>query len=211
MSKFGDALKQHHYTTVPGNPYLMPPEALVHNPVYNEKLDVFSFGCLILHMLTRNIIVPTEKYKPKPQDPDSYVKISEWDRRASSIKPVLDDILIPVAMNCLEDDPFRRLNASDIIEIISRLQLIPDRYAHLCGVRIVKLSGNIFFCKIKEDSFYETPIIKLKEAIIKSEGIPSNLIWLIYEGTHLEDDKTFKDYKIERHAKIHLIIRQRGG
>ena len=57
MSKLGDALKEYNYNTVPGNPYMMPPETFVHNPVYNEKLDVFSFGCLILHILTGNIIM----------------------------------------------------------------------------------------------------------------------------------------------------------
>ncbi|XP_011406707.1 PREDICTED: PTI1-like tyrosine-protein kinase 1 [Amphimedon queenslandica] len=85
MSKLGDALKEHNYNTFPGNPYLMPPEAFVHNPVYSEKLDVFSFGCLILHMLTGNVIVPTDQYKPSPQDRNSFIKVSEWDRRAGSI------------------------------------------------------------------------------------------------------------------------------
>uniref|UniRef100_A0A1X7TMF2 Protein kinase domain-containing protein n=1 Tax=Amphimedon queenslandica TaxID=400682 RepID=A0A1X7TMF2_AMPQE len=211
MSKFGDALKQHHYTTAPGNHFMMPPEALVHNPVYNKKLDVFSFGCLILHMFTGNIIVPTDQYEPKPHDPGSYVKISEWNRRAKYIKPVLDHRLIPVAMNCLQDDPFKRLNASDIIEIIIRLQLRPDRYAHLCGVHIVTILRTNFFCNISEDSFYETRIIELKDAITKLKGIPYEHIRLLYEGRQLADDMTFKDYKIEKFAKIYLSLRLIGS
>ena len=210
MSKFGDALKQHHYTTTTGNPYLMPPEALVHNPVYNEKLDVFSFGCLILHMLTGNIIVPTDQYKPKPEDPGSFIKVSEWDRRASSINPVLGNQLIPLAKYCIEDDPFRRINASDIIEIISRLQ-IDDRDAHLCGIYVVTHDGGKIFCKVSEESFDDTYIVSLKAALVNVKGIPVNMIRLFYKDTILSDNMKFKDYEIERLADIHFYEGQVGG
>lgn len=34
---------------LPGNFSHMPPEARMHDPVYSEKLDIFSFGCVMIH------------------------------------------------------------------------------------------------------------------------------------------------------------------
>ena len=39
-------------TTAPGTSVYMPPEALVADPVYGTSLDMFSFGILILHIVT---------------------------------------------------------------------------------------------------------------------------------------------------------------
>ena len=102
-------------TTSPGALYAMPPEALENNPVYDHTLDVFSFGCLILHILTGQFPVPTPQYVPKP---GSFVMVSEWDRRASYIEQVLDNKLISLARHCLEDNPVRRPNMNEVIEEI---------------------------------------------------------------------------------------------
>ena len=45
-------------TMCPGNPAYMPPEALRDNPKYNEKLDCFSFGVLIMQVLILNYFRP---------------------------------------------------------------------------------------------------------------------------------------------------------
>ena len=102
-------------TTSPGALYAMAPEALENNPVYDHTLDVFSFGCLILHILTGQFPVPTPQYVPKP---GSFVMVSEWDRRASYIEQVLDNKLIPLARHCLENNPVRRPNMNEVIEEI---------------------------------------------------------------------------------------------
>ena len=114
MSKLADAnaMKQ-HLTTAPGNPYMMPPEALEHDPIYDNSLDVFSFGCLILHVLSGQIPVPTPQYVRNPSDPKSFVQVSEWDRRASYIEQVPK---IHLVKQCLENNPSRRPNMNQIIE-----------------------------------------------------------------------------------------------
>ena len=116
MSKLADAnaMKQ-HLTTAPGNPYMMPPEALEHDPVYDNSLDVFSFGCLILHVLTGQIPAPTPQYVRNPSDPKSFVQVSEWDRRASYIEQVPR---IHLVKQCLENDPSRRPSMNEVIEEI---------------------------------------------------------------------------------------------
>ena len=116
VSKLADAnaMKQ-KLTTTPGTICMMPPEALQHNPVYDHKLDVFSFGCLILHVLTGQTPLPTLQYAPKPNDPGSFVQVSEWDRRASYIEQVPR---IHLVKQCLENDPSRRPNMNEVIEEI---------------------------------------------------------------------------------------------
>ena len=56
MSKFADlnATRLATMTTCPGIPAFMSPEALDEPPVYTEKLDNFSFGVLLVQILTRS-------------------------------------------------------------------------------------------------------------------------------------------------------------
>ena len=121
MAKISDlgmskSVKKQHLTTMPGNANMMPPEALEHNPVYDHTLDIFSFGCLILHVLTGQIPVPTPQYVPKPNDPDSFSRVSEWDRRVNYVKQVSDDYLLAIAKQCLEDKPSERPNIANVVQ-----------------------------------------------------------------------------------------------
>ena len=110
LSSFGSAtyLDKRPLTTAPGAPYVTPPEALEHNPVYDHTLDVFAFGCLILHILTGQFPVPISQS----------IVDSEWDKRASYAEQVLDSKLIPLARQCLENNPVRRPNMNEAIEEI---------------------------------------------------------------------------------------------
>uniref|UniRef100_A0A1X7TMB3 Protein kinase domain-containing protein n=1 Tax=Amphimedon queenslandica TaxID=400682 RepID=A0A1X7TMB3_AMPQE len=109
-------------TKAPGNIAVMPPEALEDNPVYDHKLDVFSYGCLILHVLTGQFPQPTNQFKPKPsrKSADDYIKVPECNRRSYYIEklPQVSD-LTSLVKQCLSDDPTKRPEikiASSIIE-----------------------------------------------------------------------------------------------
>ena len=84
-------------------------------------MDVFSFGCLILHVLTDQIPVPIDQYAPKSNNPQSFIKDLEWHRRASYVKQILGNELIPLAIDykrCLKDDPLLRCNMNEVMEEI---------------------------------------------------------------------------------------------
>ena len=108
VSRLADTFKKHHLTTAPGNPMVMPPEALKDKPVYDHKLDVFSYGCLILHVLTGQFPEPTNQFIPGKGE--SYRKVPEWDRRLKYIQQIpKENELLPLAKQCLNDDPTGRL------------------------------------------------------------------------------------------------------
>ncbi|XP_019855261.1 PREDICTED: probable receptor-like protein kinase At2g42960 [Amphimedon queenslandica] len=104
VSRLADTFKKHHLTTVPGNAMVMSPEALNHNPVYDHKLDVFSYGCLILHVLTGQLPQPTDQFVPERRRRGSFKRVSEWDRRSSYIENIpKENELLPLAKQCLTD------------------------------------------------------------------------------------------------------------
>ena len=57
-----DPRRQSRMTQAPGTAHFMPPEALadVTNIRYGKELDVFSFGCVMLHTLSH--LWPTPSY-----------------------------------------------------------------------------------------------------------------------------------------------------
>ena len=52
VSRYVDPRDASSLTTNPGNLLFMPPESRVKNPSYTTKLDIFSFGNLIIHTVT---------------------------------------------------------------------------------------------------------------------------------------------------------------
>ena len=209
MSTLADAMKK-HLTTAPGNPYMMPPEALEHNPVYDHSLDVFSFGCLILHVLSGQIPVPTKEFLPKPSDPGSFVKVSEWDRRASYVQQVPhDNGLLSIAKQCLDDIPSTRPSMAEAIEKFK----IPDQGGPPYGIIIVS-AGKIHFIHVSDDaeSFGKMTIAELMAEITRKTSISECDQRLIWAGKQLEDRDgyTLKKYDIQPSATIHLVLRLRG-
>jgi len=53
-------------------------------------------------------------------------------------------------------------------------------------------------------------ILSIKNKIFNYDGIPINEQYLIYNNTHLEDERTIHDYKIENNAVIYLILKQKN-
>ena len=111
-----DTLKKGQLTTGPGTPYAMPPEALKHNPVYNHKLDVFSYGCLILHVLTNKVLLPSNQFIPKPGDSSGvFIQVSEWERRSDYSKMIsTKNEFLPLAKKCLANEPEERPEMSEL-------------------------------------------------------------------------------------------------
>ena len=117
VSRLADTFnKQQLLTTAPGTQCAMPPEALKSNPVYDHKLDVFSYGCLILHVLTNKVPLPSEQFIPKPGDSSGvFIQVSEWERRSKYIKMIpSENEFLPLAKKCLAKEPEGRPEMSQL-------------------------------------------------------------------------------------------------
>lgn len=65
IADLGQAIvKQHNYeqymSQAPGALCYMPPEVLKRNPKYDQSIDIFSFGVLILHTISELLPVPED-------------------------------------------------------------------------------------------------------------------------------------------------------
>ena len=106
MSKFRPTDLGFLSTKTPGCLPYMPPEALGKEPQYTEKLDIFSFGVLMLQMVTG-------------EEPNSDIHgigtVPEVERRKVHIELVPDGhVLKKDILQCLDDDPSKRPTAQTV-------------------------------------------------------------------------------------------------
>jgi hypothetical protein len=67
------------------------------------------------------------------------------------------------------------------------------------------ISGKTITLYINEDE--DLTIDNINDMIFKKEGIPKELLYLIYGGKVLESNKKMSDYKIVNNSTIHMNIR----
>ena len=118
VSRMADTFNYQKLSVAPGNSVVMPPEALKDNPVYDYKLDVFSYGCLILHVFTHEWPKPSDKYVHSTDffQKGTFILVNEWDRRAKYTAIISNDNPFYLfAKSCLENDPKKRPTMSNAI------------------------------------------------------------------------------------------------
>ena len=122
--------KQSHTTApgtrVPGTSAVMPPEALQEKPHYNNKLDVFSFGTLTLHVVTQT-------FPNVHEVPFEYIEKGKMQiaKRMSVIRKMSQDhCLYPLAMECLLDDQNKRPTTQSLNTQLKRLSEQHPRQFH---------------------------------------------------------------------------------
>ena len=115
QSRLKEVNKEYFSTGQPGALPFMPPEALRDTARYNEKIDTFSVGVLMLEVATQ-------------QSPQVSLvgigTVSELKRREKDLSNLPGDHpLEPLILNCLNDDPKKRPRIA-ILLIQKELQTI---------------------------------------------------------------------------------------
>ena len=132
MARLGDyspQISQLTYTMCPGTDAYMPPEAVKEEPTYSEKIDCFSFGVIVLQILTREFPKPGNRRKeveishPGLPSGTVEVRVSEIERRQNHIGKIdPDHPLLSIALDCLKDKDTERPVAQQLCERTASLK-----------------------------------------------------------------------------------------
>ena len=111
-------------TKAPGTVDYMPPEALenVTNICYGKELDVFSFGCVMLHTLSHQWPTPSQAVIINPETGIATGGRTESERRSQYFEGIdrsRSDVLIPLIESCLSNLP---KNRPSIVRVCDQLE-----------------------------------------------------------------------------------------
>ena len=125
-------MNQMTQTKAPGTPCYMPPEALTAKPKYTSKIDIYSYGVLIIHTLCGKWPFPGETFHPDPQNPATMIPISEVERRAEYLQEIGNDHpLMTLVRQCLSNAPAQRPEASALLNRINTiLSALPQPFTN---------------------------------------------------------------------------------
>ena len=112
-------------TLCPGNVLYMSPEALDEAKSYTAKLDVFSFGVIVIQILTRQFPNPTDRFRivyVAEFDEMLRREIAETERRKAHLQLIPEaHSLKPLALQCLKKEN-ERPSALQLCERLSELK-----------------------------------------------------------------------------------------
>ena len=115
MTRAMDPSKMTRKSSAKGTQAFMPPEALHSPPRYDEKLDVFSYG---------NVIVTTVIHDwPEPGPPTKYegdklIALTELQRREQYLNrfnQIENNLFLPIVSSCLENRPHQRPSSFHLV------------------------------------------------------------------------------------------------
>ena len=123
-------------TMAPGTRSHMPPEALTPDPDYNEKLDIFSFGNIMIHFFSEKCILSLPSFRQDPNSPRRKIPLSELEKRSEYLALIGEDHShLSLIHDCLEEFPDYRPPTEVVVERLkqiahnfpSRLELLLER------------------------------------------------------------------------------------
>ena len=119
-------------TKAPGTPCYMPPEAMVDQPKYTSKIDIYSYGVLIIHTLCGRWPFPGGVFCSDPQNPGAILPVSEVERRAEYLREIGNDHpLMAVICQCLNNVPAQRPEAPALLDRVNTiLSALPQQFTN---------------------------------------------------------------------------------
>ena len=128
-----DHLDSSKLTMYPGTQDYMPPEALTDQPIHTKLLDVFSLGVIMIQILTRLLPSPSPRTRnlthcSQLQPHGRYqIVVPEQERRAKHINLIDPPThpLLATTLQCIQDDPTGRPQASELCRIFTELKQSP--------------------------------------------------------------------------------------
>ncbi|XP_065905417.1 receptor-interacting serine/threonine-protein kinase 4-like isoform X2 [Dysidea avara] len=158
-------------TKVPGTPDFMPPESITQKPVYGPSLDVFSYGGVILNVITQQWPKPTDQVQLNTVT-DRWEMVSEVTRRRSYLDMFTGSAvnLIPMVTSCLNDNPGKRPMMTQVSTEIKRTK---DVCSQQTGID--RMSPIVWWAEVSGQSSSQQQVTsltsQLEEMTICNEGL----------------------------------------
>ena len=155
----------HHMTVCPGTLSYMPPEALVSDAVYDTKLDCFSYGVLMIHVLCGVWPITMEYLQPDPKNPNQLCPLTEIQRRAKYLNQIgHNHSLMKLIKRCLSNIPSERPNTATILK---ELGLILPSFPPLFKNRVEMLTQ--ISSDASEKQRMHSKILRLQSVVSETE------------------------------------------
>lgn len=125
QSKLKNSPYEYFNTQAPGAMAFMPPEALSQNPHYNEKVDIFSFGVLMLEIVTQQ--------QPRP-GMEGIGTVPERERRKVDLDRVPEGHPLKLLiLSCLENDTHNRPCVTELCKQLAKVCIRSFQWVCLCS------------------------------------------------------------------------------
>ena len=163
-------------SSIKGTQAFMPPEALHDPPRYNETLDVFSFGNVILSTLTHEWPNPGP---PNRYQGDQLVALNELQRREHYIGKFTaqeKQLFLPIVHPCLENRPDNRPSSVMLVRELRRIESFLPTGSHVAApIEQLRhqLSAKEEECRQKDEVIRESgeALRKKDEALRKKDEV----------------------------------------
>ena len=166
-------------SSIKGTLAFMPPEALHNPPRYNEKLDVFSFGNIILHTVTHEWPDPGP---PTRYEGDVFVAVTEFQRREKCIELFTaqeKQLFLPIVHQCLENRLDKRSSSVMLVQELRQIESTLPKSSHVSAPiehLHQQLSAKEEECGQKDKVIKEKDeVIKEKDGVIKEKVVALSL------------------------------------
>ena len=98
----------------PGAMVCMPPEAKVNHPIYDHKLDIFSFGVVTLHVVIGEWPIPPDNPPVSHLSPPTGLEAPELQHLVEYLQRMEDHPLLELVIRCLQFNPSNRPSTQEI-------------------------------------------------------------------------------------------------
>ncbi|XP_065905424.1 probable serine/threonine-protein kinase drkD isoform X2 [Dysidea avara] len=183
-------------TKIPGTPDFMPPEALTKRPVYGPPLDIFSYGGVVLNVITHQWPEPSDREQLNV-DTGRFEVISEVARRQHYLDTLTGGAadLKSVVTSCLDDDARNRPTVMQVSTEIKRIKDVCSQQTSHDGmspiVWWVEVSGQ---SSSQQESLFTT---KLEEMEISNKKLKGEVTILKSEISDLKVENDGLKVKID--------------
>ena len=153
-------------SSIKGTLAFMPPEALHNPPRYNEKLDVFSFGNGILHIVTHEWPNPGP---PTRYEGEVFVGLTELQRREQCVElfnAQEKQLFQPIVRKCLENRPDKRPSSVMLVQELRHIESTLPRGGHV-SAPIEHLQQSLL--AKEEECRQQAEVIKEKDKVIREK------------------------------------------